>query len=106
LQKLADACEAIDNVTVYGPADISQRVGLLSVTVAGQDSQQIAAALDSGYCIQVRAGLHCAPRMHQRLGTDQMGGTVRFSVGPFNEPEEMDVVITALQQLASAGLSV
>ncbi|NIL96513.1 MAG: aminotransferase class V-fold PLP-dependent enzyme [Planctomycetales bacterium] len=103
VERLSVGLGAIEQVTVYGPADVSQRVGLVSITANGHDSQQLAAALDSGYRIQVRAGLHCAPRMHQRLGTMQTGGTVRFSVGPFNDLNQIDMVITAVQQIVTAG---
>ncbi|GIW92013.1 MAG: cysteine desulfurase [Pirellulaceae bacterium] len=83
-------------VTVYGPATLEERVGVVSFSVAGFDPQELASLLDAEFAIEVRSGLHCAPRLHRRLGTLQRGGTVRVSFGPFNTPEDVDVLLKAL----------
>ena len=51
------------------------------------------------YGIATRAGAHCAPLMHQALGT-QKQGAVRFSFSQFNTREELDAGIQALRELA------
>ncbi len=44
-------------------------------------------------------GAHCAPLMHQSMGTvDQ--GMVRFSFSWFNTEEEIDAAVKALKELA------
>jgi selenocysteine lyase/cysteine desulfurase len=58
--------------------------------------------LDTAYAIQVRSGFHCAPHMHQRLGTADSGGTVRFSVGQFNTEQQMDLAINAVAEIAAS----
>ena len=58
--------------------------------------------LDAARRVQVRAGLHCAPLMHEALGTRQAGGTVRLSIGPFNPAEQIDIAIAALGEIAAA----
>jgi cysteine desulfurase family protein len=93
---------AIPGVTVYGPRDPQQRVGVVSISAAGYDPQEFAMLLDTAYSIQVRAGLHCAPKMHQALGTIDTGGTVRFSLGPFNTREEIETTIQAVGELAAS----
>ena len=51
------------------------------------------------YGIAVRSGAHCAPRMHQALGTASQGA-VRFSFSWFNTEQEVDAAIQALRELA------
>lgn len=87
----------MDHITTYGPDNPEERVSLISFNVAGYDCHDVAALLDSTFGIQVRAGQHCAPRMHQQLGVT---GTVRASWGPFSTCDEIDVFCDAIQQLA------
>lgn len=87
------------NVTLYGPESAEQRVGVVSLNVAGYDPQELAGGLDAAYRIQTRAGLHCAPRMHRSLGTLESGGTLRVSVGPFNTAEDIEAFLAALSEL-------
>ena len=78
------------------------RFGAVSFNVAGLDLQEVAILLDQIAGIQVRAGFHCAPRMHAALQTSQLGGTVRVSLGPFNVPTEIERLIEVLSDLNSA----
>ena len=52
--------------------------------------------------IQVRPGLHCAPAMHQTMGTHETGGTVRFSLGAFTTQAQIDAAIAAVEQIAES----
>ncbi|HBS93457.1 MAG TPA: cysteine desulfurase [Firmicutes bacterium] len=75
-------------------------VGVLSFNFAGMDSSELAYILDDEFGICLRGGLHCSPRTHQSLGT--MGpGTVRMSPGIFNTNEDIDALLSALEQLKS-----
>jgi len=58
--------------------------------------------LDDEYDIMSRVGLHCAPNAHRTIGTFPQG-TVRFGMGYFNRPEEVDAAIEALGGLAVEG---
>ncbi len=93
---------AIAGVTLYGPTQADQRCGVVSLNVEGFDPRELAALLDSARRIQTRAGLHCAPLIHQALGTAPGGGTLRLSVGPFNTPEQMATVATCFRELVGA----
>lgn len=88
----------IPGVTVYGPRDLAPRVGVVSISVAGYDPQELAMLLDAAGGIQVRAGLHCAGRMHRALGTAEGGGTIRFSLGPFTILEHIVAAAEAVEQ--------
>ncbi|QDU39869.1 putative cysteine desulfurase [Maioricimonas rarisocia] len=92
---------AIENVVVYGPA-AEERVGVVSFNLEGMEPQVVAGLLDESFGIETRAGLHCAPRMHEAMGTAVLGGTVRMSVGPMTTFDEIETAIVAVQQLARA----
>lgn len=100
-KRLLDGLAEIDRVEVHGPGDCKQQVGVVSVSLAGYDPQEAATILDSAYSIQVRAGLHCAPRMHEALGTLESGGTIRLSLGLFNTAEQIDLVLKAIGDLVT-----
>ncbi|MDR2386311.1 MAG: aminotransferase class V-fold PLP-dependent enzyme [Deltaproteobacteria bacterium] len=90
----------IDELTLLGPGPgQSERVATVSINLKGWSSSDLAGALERDYGILTRAGLHCAPLSHQALGTFP-GGSVRFSFGPFNKPEEIKIGVKALKSLA------
>jgi len=71
----------------------------LSVEAKGMDPEQVSATLDGDFGIASRAGLHCAPLVHQDLGTSPLGG-VRFSLVCFNTLEEIDQVVAAMASIS------
>jgi cysteine desulfurase family protein len=91
----------IPGLRVLGPATAGARVPLVSIVVEGYDPQEMAVSLDAVYRVQVRSGLHCAPLMHEALGTQRSGGTIRFSLGVFNTQEDIDDAIRAVAEIAS-----
>ena len=102
--RLLDGLAKIRGVVLYGPPDVSRRVGVVSLRLNGYSPQELAGLLESAFRVQVRAGLHCAPRMHGAMGTLDQGGTVRFSVSALNTPEQIDDAVDAMQEIASAEL--
>jgi len=56
--------------------------------------------LDVDYDIACRTGLHCAPLAHRQMKTEEIHGTVRFGLGPFNTDEQIDVAINAVKEIA------
>lgn len=79
----------------------ADNLAVISFQVNGFDPQEFAAMLDAMGRVQVRAGFHCAPRMHRQLGTAASGGTVRISGGPFNSTEQVDTIVSTIQLAAS-----
>lgn len=101
-ERLREGLRTIAGVTVYGPDAPSESVGVVSVSIEGYDPQEAATILDSEFGVQVRSGLHCAPRLHRAIHTLERGGTVRFSLGAFNTIEDVDAAITAVASIAGA----
>ena len=88
----------VPSVTVYG--DFSRdRTAIVTLNIGDYESGAVSDALSEEYGIATRPGAHCAPRMHQALGTEQQGA-VRFSFSWFNTEEEVDTAIGAVRELA------
>jgi selenocysteine lyase/cysteine desulfurase len=102
--RLLDGFQSLKNVTIHGPRDALHQVGVVSITIDGYDPQEVATTLDAAYSIQVRSGFHCAPLMHASQGTNQQGGTVRFSIGAFNTIEQIDHAIQAVGEIAASAM--
>ncbi|MGD9719647.1 MAG: cysteine desulfurase [Pirellulales bacterium] len=104
-ERLLAGLRDLGGVRIIGPITAQQRVPLVSIVVEGYDPQEMALGLDAAYRIQVRAGLHCAPLMHEAMQTQTTGGTVRFSIGPFNTEADIDAAIEAVTEMISAQAS-
>ena len=77
-------------VKLYAP---QHEGGIVLFSPTGMDAETLAARLDAcGIC--VRAGLHCAPEAHARIGSD---GAVRVSFGVQNRAREVDEFVRAVE---------
>jgi cysteine desulfurase family protein len=101
LIRLFDVLADLDGLEIYASRDRSPRCAVLSFNVHGADCHEVAGMLDSAFRIQVRAGLHCAARIHDALGTRMRGGTVRVSPGPFNNVEQIERFGEAIAEVVS-----
>jgi cysteine desulfurase family protein len=97
LEEAQHQLSSIPGLKVYGPEESALRGSVLSFTVSGVDATLLAAELDHGFDIAVRAGLHCAPQAHRTLGT-LPGGTLRLSPGWSNSSEEIALFSEAVVQ--------
>lgn len=89
----------IEGIRVYGDFGSADRCPIVSLNIRDYDSGQVSDVLVEEYRIATRPGAHCAPLMHEALGTVQQGA-VRFSFSHFNTEDEIDVAVAALQELA------
>ena len=99
MRRFYDGVKDLDGVTVYGDFSRSERAAIVALNIRDYDSAEVADALFADYDIATRAGAHCAPRMHEALGTVQQGA-VRFSFSYFNTENEVDTAIAAVRELA------
>lgn len=100
-ERFVAGARAIPGITVYGAEDGHAHTGVVALNLAGVDSSTLADRLAFEYDIATRAGLHCAPRMHEALGTLQTG-VVRFSFGWYTTPDDVDAALRALADIAAA----
>lgn len=91
--------QKIPGITVYGDFETKNRCAIVSLNVRIYDSGEISDVLSEKYGIATRPGAHCAPLMHEALGTVEQGA-VRFSFAHYNTMEEVKIAVSALQELA------
>lgn len=94
-----EGIKGIEGVTVYGDFSSNARTAVVALNIRGYDSSEVSDELSQTYDIATRPGAHCAPRMHQALGTTEQGA-VRFSASWFTTREEVDAAIQAVRELA------
>ena len=63
-----------------------------------KDSSHVANELNEKFNICVRSGLHCAPLIHKRLGTIEIGA-VRISIDFNNSIQDINRLIYALKMI-------
>jgi len=85
---------AIDDITVFGPADPGNRAGAMSFVINGVPPHDLATILDE-QGIAIRAGFHCAEPLHRALGLTN--GSARASVGVYTSSEDIDRLIEGIR---------
>jgi len=98
-QRLIDGLNEITGVKVYGSWNARDQTATVSFTIQGIDNAKIGSLLDDTFSILSRIGLHCSPAAHKTLGTYPQG-TVRLSIGYFNNEQEIDQAIQAVHKIA------
>ena len=87
-------------LSAYAVYSIPNPCGIVAFKHPKLQSEYLADILSSRYGIAVRGGLHCAPLMHEALGTLD-GGLVRVSFSHFNSEKEIDRLLIALKEIAN-----
>ena len=64
-------------------------LSVMSFNVEGLEAGETGTMLDVDHGIACRTGLHCAPLVHEQLGTAKIKGSVRFGIGPFNTEDHI-----------------
>lgn len=90
----------IDGVKIYGNFNQEKRAPIVALNIRDEDAAKVSEILWEDYGIATRAGAHCAPLMHESLGTTEQG-VVRFSFSSFNTMEEIKTAIEAIRELAA-----
>ena len=99
MRRFLDGIKDIPGLKLYGDFSTDQRAAVVALNLGMYDSSEVSDELSFEYGISTRPGAHCAPLMHQSMGTvDQ--GMVRFSFSWFNTEEEIDATVKALKELA------
>ena len=97
MHKFYQGVKEIAGIKVYG--DFSgDRAPIVTLNYLDVPSGELADELADEYEIATRAGAHCAPRMHQALGTVEQGA-VRFSFGYGNDEKDVDLALEALRSI-------
>ncbi len=96
--KLIEGLEKLEGVQVYGQDKNIERAAVVAFSIEGLDASESAYILDQQYGIAVRAGYHCTPLGHETIGTMNQGA-IRASFSYFNEMEDVEALILAVQEI-------
>lgn len=96
---IKDTFKRNEKVTVYGSGNSQGSV--ISFNLAGLAASDTAYILANSYDCIVRSGLHCAPLIHNAIGTKK-NGTVRVSVSYFNTIEEVNEFLNIIDDICAS----
>lgn len=95
---LLNSIKNLNFINCYSSKDA---LNVISFNIKGFESSLVSNLLDEKFNICVRAGLHCAPLIHKKLKTSEIGA-VRVSLDFNNTKDEIDFLIHALKSINNA----
>lgn len=99
MRQFYEGVKDIPGVTVYGDFESEERCAIVTLNIGDYDSGEVSDALLMDYGISTRPGGHCAPLMHEALGTVEQGA-VRFSFSHYNTEDEVETAVRAVRELS------
>lgn len=101
LKYLIEKLEDIDGIYIFQKPETEEEfqnhIAVLSIGFEKYVSDDAGTILDGEYDIAVRTGYHCAPLVHDVIGSKRYGGTVRISMGRFTTKEDVDELVAAVR---------
>jgi selenocysteine lyase/cysteine desulfurase len=100
LRELREGLSEVRGVELICAGDLEDHVGILTFNLKGMAPDDLGTILDGDFGVMARVGLHCAPLVHDTVGTYPQGA-VRFSLGPFNTRDNVERTIAAVEAIAA-----
>lgn len=97
-RRFYEAVRSIPGVRIYGDFR-NDHAAIVCLNIGDMDSTEVSDRLFDEYGIATRAGAHCAPKLHEALGTREQGA-VRFSFSYFTTEEEITAAVRAVREIA------
>lgn len=95
LAKYAIECmNECQNVNIYGPSDLTKKLGIIPFGLKGFSSHEAAAAFNE-YGIMMRSGFHCAQPLHELF---KLESSIRASFYIYNTEAEIDSFIEVIKE--------
>ncbi len=83
-------------VTIYGPSNLSKKLGIIPFAVKGLSSHDVALFFDN-YGVMMRSGFHCAQPLHEESLKLQSSARASFYI--YNTKAEVDRFMEILKEL-------
>jgi selenocysteine lyase/cysteine desulfurase len=102
-EKLVEEILRQPSLRCVGPdlrsTELGTRAPVISMTGNGMDCHEMAMLLDGELGIEARSGFHCAALIHHDLGTQDDGGTLRFSLGHTSTADDVEAALEGIRLL-------
>jgi len=99
-RRLRDGLRTIPKVRLFDGQSHTEHLGVVSFHIRGWPVEEAGVALLESFGVVCRTGLHCAPWMHQAIGS-AAEGTIRLSASGFNTGPDIDAALAAVAKLAA-----
>ena len=99
--RLRDGLRGIEGVIGYCQDNLTDHIAVLVFNVEGVEASNTGTMLDVEHGVACRTGLHCAPLVHEGIGTSVIHGAARFGVGPFNTETDIDRALDGVREIAA-----
>ncbi len=99
-QRILEGLQSIAGITIFGLPTIKGRTPVILFNLDGHNARQVMVKLDQDHNIAVRGGIHCAPLLHDAIGTCTVGG-IRVSPGSGTTESQIDRFLDTIETLAA-----
>ena len=93
--QLLEGMNRVEGVRLLGPANTTQRLGVVAFEVEGVHPHDVGQVLDASG-VAVRTGHHCAQPIHAHFG---LRASARVSLGVYSTPADVRQFLDALQNV-------
>lgn len=98
-QSLINGLNEIDDIEIYIPEDLNRHIGIVSFNISGYKAEDVGRILNDEHNISVRTGHHCSPLIGGFLDGFAVNGTIRVSIGYFNDNKEIDKLVECIEDI-------
>ncbi|OPJ57440.1 aminotransferase class V-fold PLP-dependent enzyme [Clostridium chromiireducens] len=98
---LLEELKKLSYIKIYGSDSEKRKGSVISFNIDGFDASIVGDQLNEEE-IAVRTGYHCAPLIHELIGTEY-AGTVRVSPGYFNTFDDIEKLLVAIMRIYKSG---
>ena len=96
---LLEEIEKMDGIIIFQKPEFENHIAVISTAFEKYASDDAGTILDGEYNIAVRTGYHCAPLVHDVIGSKKYGGTIRISIGRYTTKEDIDRLVSAFEDM-------
>ena len=100
---LLEEIEKMDGIIIFQKPETEEEfenhIAVISTAFEKYASDDAGTILDGEYNIAVRTGYHCAPLVHDVIGSKKYGGTIRISIGRYTTKEDIDRLVYAFENM-------
>lgn len=100
---MLEKIEKLDGIIIFQKPETEEEfenhIAVISTAFEKCASDDAGTILDGEYNIAVRTGYHCAPLVHDVIGSKKYGGTIRISIGRYTTKEDIDRLVYAFEDM-------